>query len=104
MDKAQSQYVRLCVVHAVMGAVASFMVCLRFMARRKQRLELQWDDWFIVLTLALMWGDFTCNNLGEIVHLILYGLVSRIGTSKALVLFLIIALFSPSLLGIPRDK
>jgi len=87
MDKAQSQYVRLWVVHAVVGAVASVMVCLRFMARRKQRSEVQWDDWFIVFTLVLMWGDFICNSLGEIVRSTLCSLVSVFESSNAQALF-----------------
>jgi hypothetical protein len=65
MATYEQEYVDTWVSHAVVGIVATVVVALRFYARRRQKAVLSWDDWFALLALVTMWGDFACAIWGK---------------------------------------
>ena len=69
MDVAKSVYLQTWVSHTVLGLVALLAVILRFLARKKLKKTLKSDDWLILASLLLLWGNFTGDTLGITHHL-----------------------------------
>ncbi|KAF2492663.1 hypothetical protein BU16DRAFT_513820 [Lophium mytilinum] len=65
MDQADREYLKIWLLHAVMGLAATTAIILRFLARRRTKAVLKWDDWISFSALLFMWGDFACTILGK---------------------------------------
>ncbi|KAF2807324.1 uncharacterized protein BDZ99DRAFT_536721 [Mytilinidion resinicola] len=65
MDQAEKEYLKIWLSHTVMGVAATIAIVLRFIARRRTKAVLKWDDWIALSALLFMWGDFACTILGK---------------------------------------